>query len=198
MTKTVLVTGFSPFPGTPINPTSLLVQRLKKRLPHHMGTVRFHYAILPTTWAGRQEAAGPLRRDLKPDAIVHFGADGSRPQINVETHAVNRATQMKPDAIGAMAPSLHLETSAPASRMITLAPQPLLAALKATGVKAQLSNDAGIYLCNATLWDSIGSGIPSIFVHVPNLSQGKADKRLALADLERAASTLLRTLARGL
>ncbi|WP_209015190.1 pyroglutamyl-peptidase I family protein [Roseibium limicola] len=198
MEKSVLVTGFSPFPGMPVNPTALLIERLKHRLPHYRQSVTFRYERLPTTWAGREDVTAPLRHKVKPDAIVHFGVDGSRPQINIETRAVNRATCLKPDAAGAMPVSPKLDAEGPDERFSTLAALPLRNAMRATGVPADLSRDAGAYLCNATLWDSIGSGIPTIFVHVPSISHGKRDPRLCLASLEEAGIALLRDLARRL
>jgi len=189
--KTVLVTGFEPFPGMPVNPTALLMERLPRRLARELRGTRFHFETLPTTWAGRTEVAAGLRRDLSPDAIVHFGVDGSRRTINIETRAVNRATRVKPDARGAHAATARLEPGAEEARYSTLPVRALHEAAARSGLPVALSRDAGTYLCNATLWDSIGSGIPSVFVHVPPLQRGRSDTRLSLQQIEQAAILIL-------
>ncbi|WP_268956865.1 pyroglutamyl-peptidase I [Roseibium aggregatum] len=189
--KTVLVTGFEPFPGMPVNPTALLMKRLPRRLIPEVRGTRFLFEILPTTWTGRFEVAERLRRDLSPDAIVHFGVDGSRRTINIETRAVNRATRVKPDAGGAHAETSPLQAGAETARTSTLPFRALYEAAARSGLPVALSRDAGTYLCNATLWDSIGSGIPSVFVHVPPLPRGRFDTRPSLQQIEKAAILIL-------
>lgn len=196
--KTILVTGFTPFPGAPVNPTQHLMRSLPDRLADLSSSANFHFHVLPTTWAGRQEVTDKLRRDLQPDAIVHFGVDGTRPMINIETRAVNKAEQVRPDAAGAIAPQAELAAGAEAARQSTLPADALCAAARSAGAPTELSEDAGTYLCNATLWDSIGSGIPSIFVHVPALPEGRDDVRPSFAVVEAAAVRVLEEVARRL
>ena len=197
-TKTILVTGFSPFPGAPVNPTQDLMRRLPKRLGRHQDGVRFLFEVLPTTWAGRHDVTDKLRRDLKPDAIVHFGVDGTRRQINVETRAINRATRVRTDAVGNTPERPELGAVEERERWSTLPATPLRDAARSAGVPADLSLNAGSYLCNATLWDSIGSGIPSIFIHVPALPKGRFDRRPSYPVIEEAAVRLLQETARRL
>lgn len=197
MTRTVLVTGFKPFPGMPINPTERLIARLPRRICS-TGAVRFHFALLPTTWEGRQSVTDGLRRSVRPDAIIHFGADSTRRNINIETRAINQATRVKPDADGCHADKTGLQTKGPRFRLSTLPARALKAAAQRTGAKTALSINAGTYLCNATLWDSIGSGIPSIFVHVPSLPRGRRDARMPLTAIEAAALAILKETARRL
>jgi pyroglutamyl-peptidase len=189
--KTILVTGFEPLPGMPVNPTALLMERLPRRLAATSRGGRFHFETLPTTWAGRFEVTDRLRKELSPDAIVHFGVDGSRRTINIEARAVNRATRVKPDARGAHAETALLEPGEERARTSTLPIRALHQAAVRSGLPVALSRDAGTYLCNATLWDSIGSGIPSVFVHVPSLPRGRFDTRLSLQQMEQAAIQIL-------
>lgn len=196
--KTVLVTGFSPFPGAPVNPTQYLMQRLPKRLGHLSSGVAFSFHVLPTTWAGRQTVTDKLRRKITPDAIVHFGVDGTRRTLNIETRAVNRAIRVRPDAAGRAPDRPELLIGGERARYTPLPARALRDAARSAGTPAHLSTDAGTYLCNATLWDSLGSGIPSVFVHVPALPRGPRDTRPAYPVIEEAALRLLQELARRL
>ncbi|WP_422038133.1 peptidase C15 [Roseibium sp.] len=196
--KTILVTGFSPFPGAPVNPTRQLMARLPRRLGKHQFGIEFVFKVLPTTWAGRQEVTSGLRREIRPDAIVHFGVDGTRRTMNIETRAVNRATRVRPDAAGVSLAKPELGGASERARASGLPARALRDAARTAGAPANLSTDAGTYLCNATLWDSIGSGIPSIFIHVPALPKGRFDRRPSYPVIEEAAVRLLQETARRL
>ncbi|MCV0428267.1 MAG: peptidase C15 [Roseibium sp.] len=196
--KTVLVTGFSPFPGAPVNPTERLMKRLPKRLGVHQFDVDFAFHVLPTTWVGRQEVTSRLRDTIQPDAIVHFGVDGTRRTINIETRALNRAILVRLDSVGQSPGRPELDPGGKRVRNATLSAGPLRDAALTGGAPTRLSTNAGTYLCNATLWDSVGSGIPSIFVHVPALPRGPRDTRPSYPVIEEAAVRLLQETARRL
>ncbi|WP_299816754.1 peptidase C15 [uncultured Roseibium sp.] len=196
--KTILVTGFSPFPGAPVNPTERLMRRLPIRLGGNRSGCRFLFHVLPTTWAGRADVTDRLRREIRPDAIVHFGVDGTRRTLNIETRAVNRAIRVRPDAEGHAPARPELGRGLERTRSSTLPGRALCQAAGAAGAPALVSTDAGTYLCNATLWDSIGSSIPSIFVHVPALPRGRRDGRPSYHVVEDAAVRLLQETARRL
>jgi pyroglutamyl-peptidase len=196
--KTILVTGFSPFPGAPVNPTEILMHRLPNRLGAHQFGINFEFHVLPTTWAGRWQVTDKLRQSVQPDAIVHFGVDGTRRTLNIETRAVNRATRVRPDAAGLSPERSELIIGYERSRSASLPARALRDAAQNGGAPTHLSRDAGTYLCNATLWDSIGSGIPSIFVHVPALPKGPGDTRPSYSVVEESAVRLLKETARRL
>lgn len=196
--KTILVTGFTPFPGAPVNPTEKLIKRLPNRLGTHQHGVAYHFDVLQTTWEARSSVTDALRREVKPDAIVHFGVDGTRKAINIESRAVNQAIRVRLDSAGKSPANPELDNKGERARTATLPPAPLVAAARLSGAPANVSKNAGTYLCNATLWDSIGSGIPSVFVHVPSLPRTRWDPRPSYAMIENAAVSLLQDLARRL
>ncbi|MBN9671185.1 pyroglutamyl-peptidase I [Roseibium aggregatum] len=196
--KTILVTGFSPFPGAPVNPTQVLMHRLPKRLSNRETGIDFVFRVLPTTWAARADTTARLLEELQPDAVVHFGLDGTRRTINIETRAVNRATRIRPDASGRKPAQPVLTPGAVRYRPATLPARPLRDAALSAGAPAKISADAGTYLCNATLWDTLGSGTPAIFVHVPSLPRGRHDRRPGFTLIEEAAVRILLETARRL
>jgi pyroglutamyl-peptidase len=68
-------------------------------------------------------------------------------------------------------------------------------------VPAQLSRDAGRYLCNHVYWRGLelaGARPRVVFVHVPNVRRWpvprRAKQRMAMADLVRAGEAILLTL----
>ena len=194
-TKTILVTGFSGFPGMPINPTATLMQRLPKRLPSCVHGVSFRYAVLPPEWRARESVTQALIRDIDPDCVVQFGVDGKRRAINIETLARNWASTIRADSAGDVAPSALLAPAGTPDRPSTLPVQHMQQAASRSGVDVRLSDNAGDYLCNATLWDTLGTGRPAVFVHVPAFPRGRFENRPAYHAVEDAAVYMLRDLA---
>jgi len=193
--KTLLVTGFLPFPGMPVNPTAALVSRLPSLMPDPGHPVRLECHLLPTTWAARDSVTAPLIDELKPAAVVHFGVAGKRRVLSIETRAVNQATRLIPDAAGQHHPTGTLAFG-PSERPSTLPVRRLREAVSRTGAPVELSRDCGTYLCNATLWDTLGTGVPAVFVHVPPTTRTPGDRRLATPILEAAAVSLLQEVRR--
>jgi len=193
--KRLLITGFSGFPGVPVNPTEKLMARLPKRLRATPG-VDCHYAVLSPSWSARDTGNRRIIEDVRPDAVVHFGADGTRRSINIEARAVNQATRARADAAGQRFPAAALDPHGPSFRASTLPVRRLLAAARRSGAAVDLSMNAGTYLCNATLWDTIGLGLPAVFVHVPTLPRGRNDRRQSYFQIEAAAVCLLQETAK--
>ena len=80
-----LVTGFDPFGGDKVNPSSLAVGQLKKRI----GEVVVHTAHLPTSYA---HSAGVLRaaiEEVKPEIVLCVGQAGGRTELCLERVAIN-------------------------------------------------------------------------------------------------------------
>ena len=146
--------------------------------------IRLATAVLPVVHAIGPHLDSLVARE-KPDAVVHLGLAGSRRRVCVETRARNRSSSLKHDAGGRCSSMSSLQPRA-AARRSTWDAGRLAAALRAQEIDAALSNDAGDYVCNATLWHSLRSGaVPAIFIHVPK------KRRLAPARLAAALAKLL-------
>ena len=185
--KTLLVTGFGAFPGAPSNPSAEIVRRLERdwRPTFRRAGVRLATAILPVVYGIAPQLDALVARE-KPDAIVHLGLAGRRRRLCVEMRAANVASTVKPDSRGKFLHRRALAAGGAPFRRSAWNARRTVAALRLQGVDTTLSIDAGDYVCNATLWRSLGaSGTPAIFIHVP----GK--RRIAPV---RIASALARTL----
>ena len=193
---TVLITGFGRFPGMPANPSASLARRLARGRRPAGTQVALH--LLPTRWD--EAAAFPaLLERAAPDIVLMLGVAARRRHVSIELLARN-ATGVFPDAAHRRPASRPLHPGAPAERALTARPTPLLAALRAAGVPAQLSRHAGRYVCNALAWSAYGwaragrraDGGPRlvVFVHVPLPRPG----RLAPARLAHGLETLLAAL----
>jgi len=156
-----LVTGFEPFGGRDVNPSQLLVERLD-------GVVR---AILPVSYA---RAADELRRAIDehdPDVVICFGLADDRTAITIERFAHNLDEATTTDNDAAPGSGEPIDPAGPVAYRSRLPVDAIVEALRAEGIDASPSRDAGGYLCNHVFYvlmhtlrpDAVGG-----FVHVPN------------------------------
>ncbi|MEP7032091.1 MAG: pyroglutamyl-peptidase I [Pseudolabrys sp.] len=198
MARTILITGFGPFPGSPYNPTGPLVRQLArgKRLG-----VKIVPHIFETSYAAVDRDLRKLIAKHKPDALLMFGLASRARIIRVETRARNVLARL-PDAAGKTPRRTTIVTGKPAAMIMPVPAHLMLAAIRKTGVRARLSRDAGRYLCNYLCWRAAEAaakkGGPRIaaFVHVPRVAEkpGKKPGKLSPGDLNRAGAAALSAL----
>ena len=200
MPVTILVTGFGPFPGAPFNPTGPLVQRLARMRRPALANEKFVLHIFPTSYAAVDRDLPKLIERHKPDALLMFGLAPRSRTLRIETRARNTVSLL-PDAGGIALRRLTIAAGGPAALAVPAPARRLLAAVRAAGVPATLSRDAGRYLCNYLCWRAAeaagkkGGPRLAVFVHVPKIARtarrpGKR-RKLTLGDLTRAGAAVL-------
>ena len=195
---TILVTGFGPFPGSPFNPTTPLVQRLARLRRPALADVAVVPHIFATSYAAVDRELPRLIAKHRPDALLMFGLAPRARWLRVEMRARNTLALL-PDAGGAAPRTRAIAKGEPAALIMPIPARRLLAAARAARVPVALSRDAGRYLCNYLCWQAAfaaqkGPRITA-FVHVPNIARtprrrGKK-RRFTLDDLTRAGGRLL-------
>jgi pyroglutamyl-peptidase len=178
MSGTILLTGFGPFPGAPLNPTGPLVHTLARR--GHMGLrgARRIAHVFATSYQAVDRELPALIARVRPCALVMFGLAQRCQLIRIETRARNALAAKVPDASGWLPLADVIAAGAAPSRPLRMPAARLLAAARAAGPRAALSHDAGSYLCNYLCWRASEaaerSGGPRlvVFVHVPAVERG--------------------------
>src|SRR5215813_2278920 len=177
MPLTILLTGFGPFPGAPINPTGALVRELaRRRHPAFAGVRRVAHVFRTSYEAIDLELPLLLARE-KPNALVMFGLAPRTIRLRIETRARNTRALLIPipDADGRRPPASVIAAGAPGTLPLRAPVQRLVAAAQSAGVPALPSNNAGRYLCNYLCWRASeaarATSAPAVvaFVHVPRL-----------------------------
>jgi len=193
----LLVTGFGPFPGVPVNPSAVVARRLGELARRHGlagGDVRV--LILPTAYGAIPTLLEAALAEA-PGAVLMLGVARRATRVRVETRARNRASRLFPDASGTVARCLTLAAGGPAERR-TGAAGPALATLRRSGIAAIPSQDAGRYLCNAAYFRALAEKTPVLFVHIPPLPRaGRPGRARRHAPVEALAAALVEV-ARGL
>ncbi len=113
--------------------------------------------------------------------VIALGLWPGEPTVRLERLAVNLADCTTPDNAGALPRGELLDPNGAPTLSATLPLRAIDAALLAAGIPARLSDTAGTFLCNATLYTLLraierrGQRIPCGFIHLPYLPQQVAE-----------------------
>lgn len=178
MKPQVLITGFSKFPGAPVNPTESLISWLASQdLSRFEADVHFH--LFETSYAQVDRDLAELSKQLNPDVVLHFGLDQNATGFKLEAMGKNALHADKPDVDG-HCPAARI-VDGEASEIAATFPIDLIGeALENKGLKVQHSHDAGGYICNYLLYRTLSKGSWQLpphfagFIHVPHLEEHRA------------------------
>lgn len=168
---TVLITGFGPFPGVPVNATIRLLPELARAAAKQFPDVHFAMEVLPTEWTAGPRRLERLLAEVQPDLALHFGVSSRARGFEVESRAQNVCTA-QPDASGMLPAGLAVRDGGAGHLAASLPVQHIVTRLRRRGIAAFVSRDAGAYLCNAALYHSLSCareapGRRVGFVHIP-------------------------------
>jgi pyroglutamyl-peptidase len=172
--KTVLLTGFEPFDGAAINPSWEAVRQLD-------GWSGDGFIVeareLPCVFGDAAEALRGFVDALRPDIVIAVGQAGGRPEISVERIAINVDDARIPDNAGRQPVDLPIVADGPAAWFTTLPIKAIVAAIRARGIKAGVSQTAGTFVCNHVFYALMhhlrerAQAVKAGFIHVPFLPE---------------------------
>lgn len=196
--RVILVTGFETFGTHTANPSEGLAKAVDGR---RFGAAHVRGSVLPVHHADAARRVASLIAETDPLAIVHLGLAAGRARVALERVAVNVMDFEQPDNAGYRASGEPCVPGGPTAYSATLPLPAILDALTAEGIPAYLSNTAGTYLCNQTMYRTIHAvreraRPPKIgFIHFPllpamvaatGLEQSSMDFPLMLRSVEIA------------
>jgi pyroglutamyl-peptidase len=192
----ILITGFGPFPGAPVNPTQALVARLATlRRPAFADVERIAH-VFPVTYSAVDRELPQLLAQHRPDALLMFGLASRTPFVRIETRARNAVTMLWPDADHTRVRQASIVRGADAIGFGPHTARLLRAALN-SGVDARISRNAGSYLCNYLSWRGIEAARApdgprlAAFIHVPLPARDATARRMTLEELVDASEAML-------
>ncbi len=201
--KTVVVTGFRPFPGVRENPSALLVESLRGHPDWaHEAGVDLRTSLLDTVYSGLREQIEKLLAEV-PTALVLTGYSAIASGLKIETRATSLCSPAYADASGWTPPPNLDPVRSSANGAIEF--DRLLDALDFAGVPAGMSDDAGEYVCNHAYWHALDLIAQrnlitrALFVHLPAIEEMRfpppGTGAIALATMQRGLAVILRELA---
>jgi pyroglutamyl-peptidase len=171
----LLVTGFGPFPSMPRNPSAAAARAVAASPRWRLHGVETRALILTTAYATLPREFDPALAE-KPDAVLMIGVAGRSNRVRVEWRATNRRSTLFPDVAGERP---ELPAKGQSVRHAPVAARKLLLVLRRHRLPSRLSRDAGRYLCNASYFRALGTGLPVIFIHIPKTPDRNRPSRQA-------------------
>lgn len=192
----VLISGFEPFGGHKLNPTSLLIDELKAGRIQHPDTFVIETVLLPVTFENAFQKLNSAIEHFNPDVVICLGQAAGRAEINLESIAKNNINADIKDNAGVQPQNVKISEEGPEIYNSTLPIQGLEGALKNAEIPVKLSNSAGEYVCNFLFYRLMEANQDTErlcgFVHVPLLPEQTTDKpTMSLETMKRALSVML-------
>ncbi|MEV0481881.1 pyroglutamyl-peptidase I [Streptomyces sp. NPDC050508] len=166
----ILLTGFEPFGGEASNSSWEAVTRAAAETPP--GTNITVTRLSCAFGTALDELRAAITR-AAPDLVLCTGQAGGRPDLTVERVAVNVDDARIPDNSGRQPIDEAVVEAGPAAYFAALPVKACVAAARAVGVPASVSQTAGTFVCNHVFYGLMhlfATELPGLrggFVHVP-------------------------------
>ena len=177
--KKILVTGFDPFGGEPINPAIESV----KRLPDNIAGAEIIKLEIPTVRKKSLEKIEKAINEHNPDVILSIGQAGGRFDISIERIGINLDDFRIPDNEGNQIIDEPIFPDGENSYFVKLPVKAMVQNVQKNNIPASVSYTAGTFVCNHVLYGVLYliekkyKGKKSGFIHIPFLPQQVVDKR---------------------
>ena len=191
MKRKLLITGFDPFGGASINPAWEAV----KLLPDTIADFEVHKLEIPTVFGLATEKVLEKAAEIRPDVILCIGQAGGRGSVTPERIGVNIRDAKISDNAGNQPVGQFVAEEGPAAYFATVPVLAMEAAIRAADLPGQVSNSAGAFVCNDTLYGLLhhyaGTATKVGFIHVPWLPE-QGSPSLPLTDTTAALEAAIR------
>ncbi|NDJ34947.1 MAG: pyroglutamyl-peptidase I [Chloroflexi bacterium] len=174
MEQTLLITAFTPFNGRAHNASDAALSIIMDLAVEQLPQIQVIGQRLPVlTEVAARRLLESIER-FNPDMIICLG-EARREAITPERFAVNERSFRIPDTAGSQPQGDPVVKGAPPQYETRLPADDFAAALNEAGFAANVSEDAGRYVCNEVFFAGLHhlrrarSKVPLGFVHVPVL-----------------------------
>ncbi|MBF1333588.1 MAG: pyroglutamyl-peptidase I [Leptotrichia sp.] len=175
----ILVTGFDPFGGEPINPAIESV----KRLPDNIAGAEIIKLEIPTVRKKSLEKIEEAINEHNPDVILSIGQAGGRFDISIERVGINLDDFRIPDNEGNQTIDEPIFPDGENAYFVKLPVKAMVQNVQKNNIPASVSYTAGTFVCNHVLYGVLYliekkyNGKKSGFIHIPFLPEQVVDKR---------------------
>ncbi|WP_423184247.1 pyroglutamyl-peptidase I [Arthrobacter sp. NyZ413] len=194
----ILLTGFEPFGGDSSNPSwaaALAARDILRAEGHEVDSIE-----LPCVFG---ECAMILREAinrLRPGLVICVGLAGGRDRLSLERVAINCDDARIPDNAGNRPIDEPVDPSGPAAYFTSLPIKSALRELQIEGIKAEVSQTAGTYVCNHVFYalmhelstSAQAEGVRGGFIHVP-YEETPTTPTMSVRDMGEGIAVVVRT-----
>ncbi len=187
----LLLTAFDPFGGETVNPAQEAVKMVSSRV----GNVEIIKCVVPTVFGKSIETVAAAIEDCRPDAVLCIGQAGGRADLTPERIAINLDDASIADNEGNRPVDTPIFPDGKPAYFSTLPVKAMVAAIRAAGIPASLSNTAGTFVCNHLMYGVLYTlekyypGVRGGFLHVPyipsQVTGGRGIPSMSASDIVR-------------
>ena len=165
----VLITGFDPFDGEPINPAWEAVKAMKDEI----AGAKITKLQIPTVVAKSIAKVHEKMQELHPDIVISIGQAGGRYDITPERVAINLDDARIKDNEGNQPIDLPIYEDGAPAYFSDLPIKAMVQHIREAGLPASVSNTAGTFVCNHLMYGVLYTlakeypGVRGGFMHVP-------------------------------
>ncbi|HEL2041401.1 TPA: pyroglutamyl-peptidase I [Streptococcus suis] len=193
----IIVTGFDPFGGEPINPALETI----KSLPKTIAGAEIILVEIPTVFDKAADVLEEKMAEHLPDAVLCIGQAGGRVDLTPERIAINQDDARIPDNEGQQPIDRTIRADGQPAYFSTLPIKAMVEAIRSSGIPASVSNTAGTFVCNHLMYQALYLAEKSFpntkagFLHIPYLPEQVVDKpglaSMSLNDIVRGVEVAI-------
>jgi len=191
--KKLLITGFDPFGGEKINPSWEAV----KLLPETIGDYELCKLEIPTVFGLAARKVLEKAEEIQPDVILCIGQAGGRAAVTPEQIGINLRSARIADNAGNQPTGESVISGGPDGIFSTVPVAGMADAISAAGLPGAVSNTAGTFVCNDTLYTLLHhyaeTAVRVGFIHVPYLPQ-QGEPSLPLEQIASALTAAIKAI----
>ena len=159
----ILITAFEPFGGAATN----ITQDILSALPRNIGKAEVIKQCLPVSFERAPIALREIITEHNPDMLLLLGQCPDGENVRLERFAINMMDSTKGDNDGYIPNEETIYANQPLALQTPL-PVKELERFCADNVQpVQVSNSAGLYVCNRVYYEALYLHQQAIFMHVP-------------------------------
>lgn len=199
----ILITGFDPFGGEPVNPALEAVKLMKDEITG----AKIIKLEIPTVFRKSVEKIHEMMKAERPDVVLSIGQAGGRFGVTPERVAINVDDARIKDNEGNQPVDTPIFTDGEAAYFSNLPVKAMVEAIKNKGLPSTLSNSAGTFVCNHVMYGVlyyIHKEFPNVrggFIHVPFITDQVVTKpnvaSMALADITEALESAVEAIVKN-
>ena len=199
----ILITGFDPFGGEPVNPALEAVKLMKDEI----AGAKIIKLEIPTVFRKSVEKIHEMMKAEQPDVVLSIGQAGGRFGVTPERVAINVDDARIKDNEGNQPVDTPIFTDGEAAYFSNLPVKAMVEAIKNKGLPSTLSNSAGTFVCNHVMYGVlyyIHKEFPNVrggFIHVPLITDQVVTKpnvaSMALADITEALESAVEAIVKN-
>ena len=159
----ILLTAFEPFGGAETN----ITQSILSLLPDSVADWAIEKVCLPVSFKRAPIVLREAITTYSPDLVIMLGQCPAGENIRLERFAINMVDSKKGDNDGYIPNEETIYANQPLALQTPLPIKELLRFCTDNVLPIQVSNSAGLYVCNRVYYEALYLHQQAIFVHIP-------------------------------